>query len=47
MTPPLARPALAIDACTLPRQAVRKMLDAKKLESSLDYDSAFGSGGKQ
>jgi 26S proteasome regulatory subunit T4 len=27
--------------------AVRKMLDAKKLEGTLSYDSAFGDGGKK
>jgi hypothetical protein len=25
-------------------QAVRKMMDAKKLESTLNYDSSFGDG---
>jgi hypothetical protein len=28
-------------------QAVRKMMDAKKLESSLTYDSSFGDGGQK
>jgi len=28
-------------------KAVRKLLDAKKLEGSLSYDSAFGTGGKK
>lgn len=28
-------------------RAVRKMNEAKKLEGTLDYDSAFGEGGKQ
>ena len=29
------------------RQAVRKLMDAKKLETTLAYDSTFGDGGKQ
>ncbi len=28
-------------------QAVRKMADAKKLETTLNYDSAFGDGGQK
>lgn len=27
-------------------KAVRKLVEAKKLESSLTYDSSFGDGGK-
>jgi 26S proteasome regulatory subunit T4 len=28
-------------------QAVRKMMDAKKLESTLNYDSSFGDGNQK
>jgi 26S proteasome regulatory subunit T4 len=28
-------------------RAVRKLCDAKKLESTLNYDSAFGDGGQK
>ena len=28
-------------------KAVRKLVEAKKLESTLSYDSSFGDGGKQ
>ena len=40
--------AAALPPSSLPHpQAVRKLMDAKKLESTLAYDSTFGDGGKQ
>jgi hypothetical protein len=36
-----ASPALGRRPCCTRAQAVRKMMDAKKLESTLNYDSDF------
>jgi hypothetical protein len=39
-------PALPPACLPLP-QAVRKLTDAKKLETTLNYDSSFGDGGQK
>ena len=39
-------PIAALSCCCV-AQAVRKMMDAKKLESTLNYDSSFGDGNQK
>ena len=45
--PPLLCPHLPASSPLPLLQAVRKLTEAKKLESTMSYDSAFGDGGKQ